>query len=126
MKQTLEAVGGQPRPRRAEGARRGLPHLRGRAVIGLVNATAFTATLAARTKYAPPYARAQVFVTSAGLKVALASVGAAATGMAAGLGGRVLLLPAAAITATSVLAAIADRVLDRRRADVKKTPGGAP
>jgi hypothetical protein len=100
--------------------------LAGFAVIGLVNAAAFTATLAARTKYAPPHARAQVFVTSAGLKVALASVGAAATGMAAGLGGRVLLLLAAAITATSVLAAIADRVLDRRRADVKKTPGGAP
>jgi hypothetical protein len=87
--------------------------LAGFAVMGLVNAIAFTATLAARTKYAPPYARAQVFVTSAGLKVALASVGAAVTGVAAGLGGRALLLIAAAITAASVLAAGADRVLGR-------------
>jgi predicted MFS family arabinose efflux permease len=85
--------------------------LAGFAVIGLVNAAAFTATLAARTKYAPPYARAQVFVTSAGVKVALASVGAAVTGMAAGLGGRVLLLLAAGITTASVVAAVADRVL---------------
>jgi MFS family permease len=34
--------------------------LAGFAVMGLVNAIAFTATLAARTKYAPPYARAGV------------------------------------------------------------------
>jgi hypothetical protein len=94
--------------------------------MGLVNAIAFTATLAARTKYAPPYARAQVFVTSAGLKVALASVGAAVTGMAAGLGGRALLLIAAAITATSVLAAVADRVFGRRSTDARKTIGGIP
>ena len=90
--------------------------LAGFALIGVSNSTSFTATLAARSAYAPPAARAQVFVTSAGLKIALASVGAATAGAAAGIGGRALLLIAAAITATAVLIAVADRVITRRQA----------
>ncbi|MFB9831462.1 hypothetical protein [Actinoallomurus acaciae] len=89
--------------------------LAGFALIGLGNATSFTATLAARSTYAPPDARTPVFVTSAGLKIALASVGAAATGGAAGLGGRSLLVIAAAITTVAVLTAVGDRTLTRRR-----------
>lgn len=45
--------------------------------LGVANATSFTATLASRSAYAPEGAQAQVFVTSAGLKVAMAAVGAA-------------------------------------------------
>jgi MFS family permease len=89
--------------------------LAGFALIGIANSTSFTATLAARSAYAPPTARAQVFVTSAGLKIALASVGAATAGAAAGIGGHVLLLISAAITATAVLTAAADRVITPRQ-----------
>ncbi|GLY81903.1 MFS transporter [Actinoallomurus iriomotensis] len=88
--------------------------LAGFAFIGVGIATSFTATLAARTRYAPPSAHAQVFVTSAGLKIAVSSAGAALTGIAAGLGGRVLLLLAAAVTASAVLVALADRVFTER------------
>lgn len=80
-------------------------------VLGLLNATSFTATLAARGGYAPAGAQAQVFVTSAGLKVAMASVGAALAGAASGLGGQVLLLGAAAATGSAVLVAWVDRKL---------------
>lgn len=84
--------------------------LAGFALIGVANSLSFTSTLAARSAYAPPGARAQIFVTSAGLKVALASVGTAAAGAAAGLGGRTLLFLAAAATALAVLVAVADRL----------------
>lgn len=87
--------------------------LAGFAVTGALAGVSFTATLAARSAYAPPAARAQVFVTSAGLKVALGSAGAATAGQAAGAGGRLLLLVAAATTATGVLAAAADRLFTR-------------
>jgi hypothetical protein len=91
--------------------------LAGFAAIGAANATSFTATLAARSTYAPPSARAQVFVTSAGLKVAMSSAGSALAGVGldAGLGGRTLLLVAAATAGAGVLIAIGDRLLERRR-----------
>jgi hypothetical protein len=90
--------------------------LGGFALIGVCNSTSFTATLAARSAYSPPAVRAQVFVTSAGLKIALASVGAAAAGAAAGIGPRALLLISASITAIAVVTAAADRVITPRRA----------
>ncbi|MGI5171608.1 hypothetical protein ACQEU3_45415 [Spirillospora sp. CA-253888] len=88
--------------------------LAGFALIGVVNSLSFTAVLAARAAYAPPAARAQVFVTSAGLKMATASAGAAAAGAATGLGGTALLLMAAAVTGSSVAAALADRAWSSR------------
>jgi hypothetical protein len=86
-------------------------------LIGAANAVSFTATLAARSTYAPPSVRAQVFVTSAGLKVAMSSAGSAlaGVGIGAGLGGRALLLAAGAAAAVGVLIAVADRWLERRR-----------
>jgi hypothetical protein len=89
----------------------------GYALIGAAGAAAFTATLAARSTYAPRSARAQVFITSAGLKVAMASAGAALAGIGIGLGldGRVLLLSTATATATGVLIAVIDAALERRR-----------
>ncbi|HST85616.1 MAG TPA: hypothetical protein VLL08_28010 [Kineosporiaceae bacterium] len=88
----------------------------GFALIGVGNATSFTATLAARSTYAPPAARAQVFVTSAGLKVAMSSAGSAVAGIGigAGFGGRTLLLVAAAATGIGVLIAVGDRLFERR------------
>ncbi|MER6799710.1 MFS transporter, partial [Amycolatopsis mediterranei] len=49
-----------------------------------------------------------VFVTSAGLKVTSAAAGAALAGAASGLGGRALLLAAAAATGLAVVAAWVD------------------
>lgn len=89
--------------------------LAGFVLVGVANALSFTSTLASRSAYAPPGARAQVFVTSAGLKVALTSVGTAATGAAAGLGGRTLLLLAAGATTLAVLLALADQLATSRR-----------
>ncbi|MEV4053514.1 MFS transporter [Amycolatopsis sp. NPDC049688] len=81
--------------------------LAGFGVLGLLNATSFTATLAARGAYAPAGAQAQVFVTSAGLKVAMAAAGAALAG-AVGERGPVLLLGAAATTGLAVVVARLD------------------
>ena len=52
---------------------------------GVVNGPFFAATLAARTRYAPPEGRAQVFVTMSAAKVAAWAAGAAGAG-ALGLG----------------------------------------
>jgi MFS family permease len=80
------------------------------ALAGAANAPFFAATLAARARYAPPAARAQVFVSMAGLKVAMASAGAALTGAAIALGPRSVLAAGAAI----VFLAAAATALDRR------------
>ncbi|MDP9396693.1 MAG: hypothetical protein M3P96_02140 [Actinomycetota bacterium] len=80
------------------------------ALAGASNAPFFTATLAARSIYSPPGARAQVFVSSAGLKVATASAGTALAGAGAGFGPRALFIAGAALT----LAAAAGTILDRR------------
>ncbi|WP_233223693.1 hypothetical protein [Amycolatopsis sp. CA-128772] len=95
----------------------------GFAVLGLLNATSFTATLAARGAYAPDGAQAQVFVTSAGLKVAMAAAGAALAG-AAGASGGVLLLGAAAATGLGVAAAWVDRRVGVRPAARPAAGGG--
>ncbi len=84
----------------------------GFAVVGLLNAMSFTATLSARGRYAPAGTLAQVFVTSAGLKVTSAAAGAALAGAASGLGGRALLLAAAATTGLAVVAAVVDEKLE--------------
>jgi hypothetical protein len=83
--------------------------------LGVVNAMSFTATLAARGGYAPAGAQAQVFVTSAGLKVAMAAVGAALAGAASVLGGRALLFGAAATTGLAVVVAWVDGRLSARQ-----------
>lgn len=100
-------------------------------VVGVVNSASFTSTLAARSAYAPAGARAQVFVSSAGLKIALSSLGAVVAGGAAGLGGRTLLVLAAGTTFTGVLVAVADRAVSPPRSERRSAsaapppPGGA-
>ncbi len=79
------------------------------ALAGVANAPFFTATLAARSRYSPPEARAQVFVTLAGLKVAMASAGTALAGIAIDVGARPLLAAGAALTLAGATAAWIDR-----------------
>ncbi|TDD22178.1 MFS transporter [Kribbella turkmenica] len=81
------------------------------AFVGFANAPFGTATFAARSEYAPPAARTQVFVTMASLKIAAASAGSALAGVLTSLGPRGLPLAAAAVV---VLAALGTTV-DRRR-----------
>ncbi len=64
------------------------------ALAGASNAPFFTATLAARSRYSPAPARAQVFVSLAGVKVAMASAGTALAGAASGAGPRTCSPPA--------------------------------
>ena len=82
------------------------PHPATFALAGFANAPFFTATLAARARYAPPEARAQVFVSMAGLKIAAASAGAAVAGATiAAAGPRALLAAGAAVTLLGALTA---------------------
>ncbi|WP_328992771.1 hypothetical protein OG394_00825 [Kribbella sp. NBC_01245] len=83
--------------------------------IGLANAVFVVATFAARSEYAPPGARAQVFITMASLKVAAASAGAALAGLASSLGPRGLPAAAAVVVLSGGLATIIDRQADARR-----------
>jgi MFS family permease len=81
------------------------------ALIGLANAPFVTATFAARSEYAPPEARAQVFVTMASLKVAAASAGAGLAGVLAFLGPHGLPAAAAAVVLLGAIGTIIDRRL---------------
>jgi len=92
------------------------------ALAGASNAPFMTATLAARSRYSPPRARAQVFVSLAGAKVASASAGTAVAGAAIGLGPRALLAAGATLTA----GAAAGTVLDRRREGSLARSSSAP
>ena len=78
-------------------------------IAGVAGAVLFTASLAVRSTYSPDGARAQVFVTMAGLKMAGASAGTALAGALAGWGPRVLLAAAASLVAVAALVAAADR-----------------
>ncbi|TQM15119.1 hypothetical protein FB558_1901 [Pseudonocardia kunmingensis] len=78
-------------------------------VAGAVNGVLFPASLAARSTYSPPEARAGVFVTMAGAKTAAASAGTAVTGIALALGPRAVLACSAAVVAVAAVAAVLDR-----------------
>jgi hypothetical protein len=79
------------------------------AVAGAVNGVLFPASLAARSTYSPPEARAGVFVTMAGAKTAAASAGTAVTGIALALGPRAVLAASAGVVAIAAVAAVLDR-----------------
>ena len=100
------------------------------ALAGASNAPFVTATLAARSRYAPARARAQVFVSVAGAKVAMASAGTALAGAASGAGPRALLAAGAALTLGAAAATVIDRRVSRPvpQADFhspKTTPWGS-
>ncbi|MFI6184089.1 MFS transporter [Nonomuraea sp. NPDC051191] len=96
-------------------------------LAGFANAPLFAASLAARSAYSPPRARAQVFVSVAGLKMGLSSVGAAAAGAALVLGPRALLAAGAALVLLAALVAVADRRLTASSARPRpERPGTVP
>jgi predicted MFS family arabinose efflux permease len=78
-------------------------------LAGAANAPFFTATLASRSAYAPPEARAQVFVSMAALKVAAAALGTALAGLLSGIGPRPLLFAGALLVLTAAAATVVDR-----------------
>ena len=77
------------------------------AAAGIANAYFFAATLAARSEYAPPEARGQVFVWVGALKITAGSAGTAATGAIVGLSSQ---LPVLAAIVFVLLAAFASRI----------------
>lgn len=91
-------------------------------LAGAANAPLFTATLAVRSVYAPTGARAQVFVSMAGLKVAAAAVGVGLAGAFIAYGPRLLLVAGAVL----ILAAAAAAAADRRFAPAPAEPDAAP
>jgi hypothetical protein len=83
--------------------------LAGFALTGALNGPFVAATLAGRSPYSPPEARAQIFVSLAGVKIAAAAAGTALAGAATSAGPRALLVAAAAITLGGAAASTADR-----------------
>lgn len=79
-------------------------------LMGLATAPFVTATFAARNRYAPTEARAQVFVTLAALKITAASGGTALAGLLIGLGPIVMLV----LSGGAVLGAAVVSMVDRR------------
>lgn len=77
-------------------------------LLGAVTSIQFAATLAARSSYSPPGARAQLFVTMAGLKVAFSSLGVALVGISSGVGSVWLLTAGAVLVLIGVGYMIAD------------------
>ncbi len=89
--------------------------LTGFALVGAANAPFVTATFAARSTYAPPRARAQVFVSMSSLKVAAAAAGTALTGLGTALGPRGLPVAAAVVVLLGAAAMVVDRRLSAQR-----------
>ena len=81
------------------------------ALAGASSSILFTATLAVRSQYSPPNARAHVFVIMAGFKMATSSAGTALAGTLVGIGPRLVLLLGALISAAAVGVAALDRHL---------------
>lgn len=95
------------------------------ALAGASNAVLFTSTLAVRSIYSPPAARAHVFIIMAGFKVAAASAGTALTGSLVGIGARPVLLMDCALVAVAATVAVTDRRLTRDRRPAAPAPAGA-
>ncbi|MER5713898.1 MFS transporter [Streptomyces sp. NPDC002132] len=88
------------------------------ALAGATSAVLFTASLAVRSVYSPPDARAQVFVTMAGLKLAAGSAGTALAGTLVGIGPRLALCLNAVVVASAVTIALTDLRMTHRRSSV--------
>jgi MFS family permease len=80
-------------------------------VTGAATSIQFAASLAARSAFAPPSARAQIFVTMAGLKVAFSSLGVALVGLASGVGSFWLLGASVVVVLIGTAYMFADRAL---------------
>ena len=89
-------------------------------LMGVATAPFVTATFAARNAYAPPDARAQVFVTLSALKITAASGGTALAGLLVAVGPRPMLL----VGGGAVLLAAVVTVLDRRSSASRRDLAG--
>jgi hypothetical protein len=79
------------------------------ALAGIMNSCFFAATLAARSEYAPPEARGQVFVWVGALKITAGSAGTALAGAAVAHATQLPLFLAVAIITAVVGASVLDR-----------------
>ena len=84
------------------------------ALAGIANSYFFAATLAARSEYAPPEARGQVFVWVGALKITAGSAGTAMAGAVVAQATQLPLFLAVAIIAAAVGASVLDRRQVRR------------
>ena len=80
-------------------------------LMGAATAPFVTATFAARTTYAPPAARGQVFVTLSALKITAASGGTALAGLLVVLGPMIMLVVGGAAVLLAALVSMVDRRL---------------
>ncbi|MET9416910.1 MFS transporter [Streptomyces klenkii] len=96
------------------------------AATGAVSALLFTATLAVRSVYAPPTARAQVYVSMGALKMAVSSAGTALAGSLMGLGPRTLLGAGCAVTLFALAGVLSDRHINTRGNSAKIPEGNSP
>ena len=81
------------------------------AAAGAASATLFTATLAVRSVYSPPEARAQIYVSMGGVKMAVASLGTAISGAAMSAGPRTLLADGVVVVEIALTTALPERRL---------------
>jgi MFS family permease len=77
-------------------------------ITGAATSIQFAASLAARSAFSPPSARAQIFVTMAGLKVAFSSLGVALVGLASGVGSFWLLVASVVVVLVGTAYMFAD------------------
>lgn len=85
------------------------------ALAGAASAVLFTATLAVRSVYSPPRARAQVYVSMGGVKMAVASAGTAVAGALMTQGPRTLLAAGAVVIILALAIMLIDRWFTTRR-----------
>ncbi|MGF4045139.1 MFS transporter [Paenarthrobacter nitroguajacolicus] len=85
------------------------------ACAGVLNSYFFASTLAARSEYAPPAARGQVFVWIGALKITAGSAGTALAGALVAPATRLPLYLAAGLVVSAVVVSFVDRHLDRSR-----------
>lgn len=83
------------------------------ALTGALNSYFFASTLAARTEYAPPQARGQVFIWVAALKITSGSAGTAFAGALTGFGVRLPVLAGICAVTAAVLTATTDARISR-------------
>ena len=85
------------------------------ACAGVLNSYFFASTLAARSEYAPPAARGQVFVWIGALKITAGSAGTALAGALIAPTAQLPLYLAAGLVVSAVVVSLVDRHLDRSR-----------
>ena len=82
-------------------------------LVGVMHAPYLAGSLGARSDYAPPDARAQVFVTVAALKIVTGAAGAPLVGLLSGLDPRIVFVGCGVLVLVGALTSVLDRRLTR-------------